>query len=97
MTQPTSPFVNSIRRMATNSAQVLKSLPAAPSTAIPQTAGVSVGQNKKRSNPFLSATDTDSAEFREMYGVNRPLAKPMFLGYKDDQAIYGGSRLFILY
>ena len=48
-------------------------------------------------NPFMSAMSQDSAEFRSAYGVNRPLAKPMFLGYRDDKALYGGSRLFILY
>ncbi len=52
-------------------------------------------QNKR--NPFLSAMNTDTKEFRDVYGVNRPLNKPMFLGYRDDKALYGGSKLFILY
>lgn len=69
-------------------AQAGPSLPALP---------VNVSPQGKRYNPFLSAMNNDTEEFREMYGVNRPLSKPMFLGYKDDQAVFAGSRLFILY
>ncbi len=30
-------------------------------------------------------------------GVNQPLNHPMFVGYRDNKAIYAGSRLFVLY
>jgi hypothetical protein len=53
--------------------------------------------NAKRYNPFMLALNADSPEFREVYGINKPLEKPMFLGYRDNQPIYGGNRLFILY
>lgn len=56
-----------------------------------------LGPNKIRYNPFLAALNTDSQAFREMYGVNRPLDKPMLLGYRDGEPMYGGSRLFLLY
>ncbi len=71
---------------------VEKSLPALP-TAMP----VDLASATKRSNPFMIAMNQDSPEFREAYGVNRPLKKPMFLGYRDNKALYGGARLFILY
>jgi hypothetical protein len=54
-------------------------------------------QPHKQFNPFMAAMNSDSKEYQDMYGVNRPLAKPMFLGYRENQALYGGSRLFILY
>jgi len=50
----------------------------------------------KRHNPFLSAMNTDSEFFKNTYGKNRPLDKPMLLGYRDGEPMYGGSRLFIL-
>lgn len=50
-----------------------------------------------RNNPFMTALQQDSAQYKSQYGVNRPLAKPMFLGHRDNQALYGGSKLFILY
>jgi hypothetical protein len=51
----------------------------------------------KRQNPFLAAMNTDSDFFKNTYGKNRPLDKPMLLGYRDGEPQYGGSRLFILY
>lgn len=51
--------------------------------------------SQKRYNPFMSAQNPESDDYH--YGVNRPLDKPAFLGYRDNQALYGGSRLFILY
>lgn len=49
-------------------------------------------------NPFMVAINNDSKDFEETYGKNKPLNKPMFLGYdEDNKAIYGGSRLFVLY
>lgn len=50
-----------------------------------------------RNNPFMTALQQDSSQYKAQYGVNRPLAKPMFLGHRDNQALYGGSKLFILY
>jgi hypothetical protein len=46
-----------------------------------------------RENPFLKASLNPAAGD---IGVNKPLDKPMFLGYKGNKALYGGSRLFIL-
>jgi hypothetical protein len=48
-------------------------------------------------NPFMVALKNDSAEFKSVYGVNKPLENPMFIGYYDNKPIYGGNRLFILY
>lgn len=48
-------------------------------------------------NPFMAAQYNQSPEFLSELGKNRPLAKPMFLGYRDNKALYGGSRLFVLY
>ncbi|MEB3287979.1 MAG: hypothetical protein VKJ04_10805, partial [Vampirovibrionales bacterium] len=45
-------------------------------------------------NPFMSALKPESRDYKEMYGVNRPLDKPMFLGYRDNKALYGGAKLF---
>ena len=47
-------------------------------------------------NPFLQAMNPGSPERLKNYAINRPLDRPMFLGYKGDKALYGGSRLFIL-
>jgi len=54
-------------------------------------------QALKRQNPFLSAMNTDSDFFRNTYGKNRPLDKPMLVGYRDGEPMYGGAKLFILY
>ncbi|MBY0404384.1 MAG: hypothetical protein K2X66_10840 [Cyanobacteria bacterium] len=48
-------------------------------------------------NPFMMANDIENPNFMGYYGVNRPLKEPMFMGYRDDKPLYGGSRLFILY
>jgi len=55
------------------------------------------GQSPQGYNPFMTALKPDSHAYRETFGVNRPLDKPMFLGYRDNKALYGGSKLFILY
>ncbi|WP_373532437.1 hypothetical protein [Vampirovibrio sp.] len=68
----------------------LPSLAATPVTT-------SAGATTKRSNPFLSAMNTESQEFKENYGVNKPLKDAMFLGYRDEKPVFGGGRLFILY
>jgi hypothetical protein len=89
----TSPFIEKFAAniKANSKAPTQQALPALP--MVP----VNTGTPSKRYNPFLSALNTDSSDFKDVYGVNRPLNKPMFLGYKDDKALYGGSRLFILY
>jgi hypothetical protein len=46
-------------------------------------------------NPFLLA-QTDPAKQLEQLGKNRPFPQPIFLGYRDNQALYGASRLFVL-
>lgn len=92
MSQQSSPFISGFTPSQAASA-LKRALPAkavAPLTP-------ALGPNKKQYNPFLLAMNSDSQEFREMYGVNRPLSKPMFLGYRDNQPMYGGSRLFLLY
>jgi hypothetical protein len=91
----TSPFILGL----TKPSQAQNRLPVAHSRPVVTAAPVSTNTSSSRKsyNPFLSALDTNSAEFKEMYGVNRPFAQPMFLGYREDEAVYGGSRLFILY
>lgn len=51
------------------------------------TAPGSIGKN----NPFLPAPVTSRPT-----GQNQPFIKPMFLGYHNDTALYGGARLFVL-
>lgn len=48
-------------------------------------------------NPFLQANGLNQTLNQAEYGVNRPLRHPMFVGYRDNKAIYAGSRLFVLY
>lgn len=67
-------------------------LPAPVPASMPQ-----AQKDPRTHNPFMIAMNRDSQEFQNVYGVNRPLKQPMFLGYRDDKALYGGSRLFILY
>jgi hypothetical protein len=47
-------------------------------------------------NPFLISATSLGAPQGSLVGVNRPLYKPMFMGYWDDKPQYGGSRLFVL-
>jgi hypothetical protein len=47
-------------------------------------------------NPFLISATSLGAPQGNLVGVNRPLYKPMFMGYWDDKPQYGGSRLFVL-
>jgi hypothetical protein len=90
----TSPFIQRLAGSikANSKAPAQQALPALPMAPV-----ATAGNPSKRYNPFLTALNTDSTDFKDVYGVNRPLAKPMFLGYRDDKALYGGSRLFILY
>lgn len=55
------------------------------------------GQSQQQGNPFMTALKPESSGYKDTYGVNRPLDKPMFLGYRDNKALYGGAKLFILY
>lgn len=92
MTQPTSPF---------SPGTPVGNPFAVAARAIITTGAVQPAKvNPARSNhhnPFLTALNPDSPEFKTTYGVNRPMQKPMFLGYRNDQPLFGGSRLFILY
>jgi hypothetical protein len=92
MSQSNSPFVQGLTPRLSNF-PVRQS--AAPQSV--ETVQSRLGANKQRYNPFLTAMDTESQAFKEAYGKNQPLKDPMFLGYRDDQPMYGGSRLFILY
>ncbi len=51
---------------------------------------------QSRKNPFLQASGMQGVHPDEI-GVNQPLHHPMFVGYKNDKAIFAGSRLFVLY
>lgn len=94
MSQPTSPFTLGLKANNPFAKPLVKSTTPL-SAAGPVTGGMEA--TKKRYNPFLAATNTETAEFKQMYGVNKPLEKPMFLGYRNEQAVFGGSRLFLLY
>lgn len=48
-------------------------------------------------NPFMVGANSQHPRFTEMYGKNTPLQQDIFLGYRNEKALYGGSRLFILY
>lgn len=50
-----------------------------------------------RENPFMVALNPESKAFSQIYGQNKPLEKPMFFGYRNNKALYVGSRLFVLY
>ena len=87
--------LNFIQRLISGGQQMVnQALPAR--AAVPAYVPVSSG-SAKGYNPFITAQDTESPQFNENYGVNRPLGKPMFMGYRDNPALYGGARLFILY
>lgn len=89
------PLIN--RLLAGSQPPVGKTQASLPNTSIARIETRTGAAAKKNHNPFLSALNSESQEFQEQYGVNRPLGKPMFLGYRDNQALYGGARLFILY
>jgi hypothetical protein len=67
-----------------------------PTPAVPSIQPGSAKQSGQQ-NPFMIALNPESSEFMGHYGVNRPLRQPMFLGYRENKALYGGSKLFILY
>jgi len=88
-----SPFLQQILNTtpALKKARQLSS-PVAPTPVTSFTPPTSPGDN-----PFMIALNPDNTNYQEYYGVNRPLKKPMFLGYRGNQSLYGGSKLFILY
>lgn len=94
MSQPSLPFNPGIPAQANPFAKAVKST--LPSLAAPAVTS-SMGSSSKRGNPFLTAMNTDSTEFRDSYGVNKPLSEAMFLGYRDAKPVFAGSKLFILY
>ena len=49
-----------------------------------------------RKNPFLQGQAKGAFDNPDV-GVNQPLHHPMFVGYRDNKAIFAGSRLFVLY
>lgn len=53
-------------------------------------------QTQQGRNPFM-ATQSYNGPHQDSLGVNQPLRSPMFFGYKDNKAVYAGSRLFVLY
>jgi hypothetical protein len=93
MNQPTSPFSLGFNSQSPFNRPVKSTTASLAATPI----ATNMGTNRKRYNPFLTALNSDTPEFKEVYGVNRPLDKAMFIGYRDDKPIFGGSRLFILY
>ena len=75
----------------------LNALPApiAPQTgAIEATAGANAVSSAQ--NPFMTALNTNTASFTAIYGKNQPPKDPIFLGYRDDKPLMGGSKLFVL-
>lgn len=59
-----------------------------------------VAEVAKRPNPFLASSEQSMGAnpfTKSEVGVNQPLKSPLFVGYKDNKAIYAGSRLFVLY
>lgn len=72
------------------------SVQAQPVTEAVRATSALVGAN----NPFLinsfGKQGTSSGKSRNEVGVNEPLMRPMFLGYRDNKALYGGDRLFVL-
>jgi hypothetical protein len=93
MSQPTSPFTLGVKTQNPFEQPIkgaLASMAAAPVSTQPSIA-------HKRYNPFMAALNAESQEFKDVYGVNKPLEQPMFLGYHDNKPVYGGNRLFILY
>ena len=93
MSQPTSPFTLGLKSQnpfARPLKAALPSMAAAPVAPKTNTAG-------KRYNPFMVALNSDAPEFKDVYGVNKPLEQAMFMGYHNNKPIYGGNRLFILY
>ncbi len=93
MSQPTSPFTLSMKAQNPFAQPIKAALPSLATTAI----SAKPATTPKRYNPFMTALNAETQDFKDIYGVNKPLEKPMFLGYHDNKPIYGGNRLFILY
>ena len=93
MSQPTSPFTLGLKANNPFAQPIKAALPSLATTPITTKTNVAY----KRYNPFMTALNADSQEFKDVYGVNKPLEKAMFLGYHDNKPLYGGNKLFILY
>jgi hypothetical protein len=64
-----------------------------PLPALERTPGVSgIGAT----NPFMMSSDTSGINKNRQTGRNSPLSQPMFIGYHNEKAIYGGGQLFML-
>lgn len=83
-----------IQKLLPGYQNVQQKLPTLPQQAVTQQP---TPQGNNQNNPFMIGMNRDNPQFMGYYGVNRPLKEPMFLGYKDNKALYGGSKLFILY
>lgn len=92
----TSPFMQGMLNAVPNASAKLPIRQSISATAITPVAPKN-NSTSKRSNPFLLAMNTDSQEFKDVYGVNRPLAEAAFFGYHGDRELRCGKRLFILY
>jgi hypothetical protein len=57
------------------------------------TGATSTAQQFAQGNPFMRANVNPEGQ---KTGENNPLRSPMFLGYRDNQALYGGAKLFVL-
>ncbi|MGE0199730.1 MAG: hypothetical protein AB7P76_02040 [Candidatus Melainabacteria bacterium] len=91
-----SSALNPFQALQPQQSQTAASL--APQPAVVTAVATATGNGRQgRYNPFMTALNTESQEFQQAYGKNMPLTKPMFLGYRDNVALYGGSRLFVLY
>ncbi len=92
----TSPFMQGMMKAVPNASAKLPIRQTLAATAIAPVAPKNA-TTQKRSNPFLLAMNTDSEEFKDVYGINRPLAEAAFFGYHGDRELRCGKRLFILY
>lgn len=93
MSQSPSPFKLSMNTQNPFAKPVRAAMPSFAAAPITTKANATT----QRYNPFMLAMNSDSPEFKTIYGINKPLEKPMFVGYHDNKPIYGGNRLFILY
>ena len=91
-------WINSMVSTPTTKSAVQNTMPTQSTFLAPiQPLDTKTGQNPQQYNPFMTALKPDSHAYRETYGVNRPLDKPIFVGYHNNKALYAGSKLFILY
>lgn len=54
-------------------------------------------ENNQFRNPFITNQQMPGGNTEDNSpGVNRPLRRPMFMGYQNNKPIYAGSQLFVL-